>query len=150
MSERVEAALPPAAGVTVAGEKVASTPAGKSAAVSATGELKPFTLVTVIVLIMLFPCARLRDEGDALMEKAGAVEGCEPLILHAPLPLAVCTYKQYSPARAVYAILTDPEPVWYATTWLAETLMSERAQLAPEGTESVAVMAPAALEKLGV
>ena len=52
---RVEVAMALAAGVTEAGEKLAVTPLARPEAVSATGELKPLELETVMVLVAVAP-----------------------------------------------------------------------------------------------
>ena len=55
---RVETAVPLAAGVNEAGEKVAVTPLGRPAMLSATGEMKPLELATVMVLVAAVPWLR--------------------------------------------------------------------------------------------
>jgi hypothetical protein len=55
VSVSVEVALPPAGGVMGLGENAAVTPLGRPEALSVVAELKPFWLVTVIVLVPLVP-----------------------------------------------------------------------------------------------
>ena len=57
--------------VVDAGLKLAVTPAGKPLAASATVPVKPFTGVTVIVLLPLAPCAIESVAGFALSLKLG-------------------------------------------------------------------------------
>jgi hypothetical protein len=57
VSVSVELALPLAAGVTVAGEKLAVTPAGSAPMLSDTGELNPFWLATYTGMVVEAPCA---------------------------------------------------------------------------------------------
>ena len=61
----VEVTVPFAGGVTGLGLKAAVTPLGSPEAVSVVAELKPFTLVTVIVLLAFEPCCTLTVLGDA-------------------------------------------------------------------------------------
>jgi hypothetical protein len=74
--------VPFAGGVTDAGASVAVTPAeGDTTAVSATAELKPSTLVTVIVLVLLAPWKMDRLVGDADKVKAGPVTTVSPTVV---------------------------------------------------------------------
>lgn len=60
----------PAVGVTELGEKLAVTPAGNPVALSASAELKPFTLVMVIVFVQTLPGDRVTAGGQvAAMSK---------------------------------------------------------------------------------
>jgi len=70
---RVDDALPPAAGVTVAGAKDAATPAGRPEILRPVGALKPFTLPTVTVVERLLPLAvdTLMELGETLRVKSG-------------------------------------------------------------------------------
>jgi hypothetical protein len=64
---RIEVIVPFAAGVTEAGERVPVTVAftGETAKVSATARLNPFSDVTVIVDMPLFPTIAVAEAGDA-------------------------------------------------------------------------------------
>lgn len=73
VSVRVDVAVPFDGGVTGLVEKAAVTPLGKPEALSVVAELKPFKLVTVIVLVPFEPCVMVSEEGDALTEKSGVV-----------------------------------------------------------------------------
>ena len=65
-----EVAAPPAVGVTVLGENLAVTPEGNPVALRAIGELKPFTLLRVIVFVHTFPGDKVTDGGQvAAMSK---------------------------------------------------------------------------------
>jgi hypothetical protein len=68
---KVEVALPPGGGVTETGENDAVTPLGRPEALRATGELKLFTLVIVMVLVAVPPWVTLTKEGEAEMVKSG-------------------------------------------------------------------------------
>src|ERR1700704_621865 len=68
---KVEVALPFAGGVTGLGEKAAVTPLGRAEVLSVVAELKPFTLVTVMVLEALEPRATLTALGEAAIVKPG-------------------------------------------------------------------------------
>src|SRR5262252_4715508 len=59
--------------VVDAGLKLAVTPAGKPLAVSETLPLKPFSRLTVIVLLPVPPCFTERVAGFAVKEKSGFV-----------------------------------------------------------------------------
>jgi hypothetical protein len=67
----VEDPLPFAGGVTEVGLKDAVTPLGKPDAESETAELKLLVLVTVIVLLPLFPWLIVSEDGEAESEKSG-------------------------------------------------------------------------------
>ena len=73
VSVSVEVALPLAGGVTGFVENAAVTPEGNPEALSVVAELKPFKLVTVMVLVPLDPCVTVSDEGDAPRVKSGAL-----------------------------------------------------------------------------
>jgi hypothetical protein len=60
----VTVALPFAGGVTGFSEAVAETPLGNSFTLNSTGELNPFTLVTVRVVDSLPPSSIVNEEGD--------------------------------------------------------------------------------------
>ena len=66
-----EVTLPFAGGVTGLGENTAVTPLGRPVAVSEVAELKPFRLVTVIVLVPFPPCVTVTEEGAAATVKSG-------------------------------------------------------------------------------
>src|SRR5258706_13494292 len=68
---RVEVALPFAGGVTGLAEKAAVTPLGRADRLSVVAELKPFTLVTVMVLETFDPRATLTALGEAATVKPG-------------------------------------------------------------------------------
>jgi len=68
---RVEVALPFAGGVTGLVEKAAVTPLGRADRLSVVAELKPFTLVTVMVLETFDPRATLTALGEAATVKPG-------------------------------------------------------------------------------
>ena len=57
--------------VVLEGLKVAVTPEGNPDADRLTDPLKPFSGVTVMVLVLLLPCRMLRLVGDADSEKSG-------------------------------------------------------------------------------
>ena len=57
--------------VVETGLKLAVTPAGRPLAASATAPLKPFTGLTMIVLLPFAPCATERVAGLAVKEKSG-------------------------------------------------------------------------------
>jgi len=67
----VEVALPFAGGVTGFETNAAVTPLGRAEVLSVVAELKPFWLVTVIVLVALLPCTTVTDDGDAPTVKLG-------------------------------------------------------------------------------
>ena len=67
----VEFALPFAGGVTGFVENAAVTPLGRPDALSVVAALKPFKLVTVIVLVPLPPCVTVSELGEAPIEKSG-------------------------------------------------------------------------------
>jgi hypothetical protein len=69
---KVEVALPFAGGVTGLVEKAAVTPLGSPEALSVVAELKPFWLVTVIVLVAVDPRVTLTALGEAETLKPGA------------------------------------------------------------------------------
>ena len=71
VSVRVDVAVPFAGGVTGLVENAAVTPLGKPEALSVVAALKPFRLVTVMVLVPFEPCVMVSEEGDALTEKSG-------------------------------------------------------------------------------
>src|ERR1700681_4761382 len=71
VSVRVEVALPFAGGVTGLVENAAVTPAGNPEALSVVALLKPARLVIVMVLVPFPPCAMLRLDGAAPIEKSG-------------------------------------------------------------------------------
>lgn len=71
VSVSVEVALPFAGGVTGFGENDAVTPLGKPEALSVVAELKPFRLVTVMVLVPFEPCVMVSALGEAPTEKSG-------------------------------------------------------------------------------
>ena len=71
VSVRREVTLPFAGGVTGLGEKTAVKPLGKPEAVSEVAELKPFRLVTVMVLVPFPPCVTVTEEGFAATVKSG-------------------------------------------------------------------------------
>src|SRR5262245_46037413 len=62
---RVEAALPFAGGVTEPGANEAVTPLGRPEAERATAELKPLTLLTVMLLVPPVPWVRVSVDGLA-------------------------------------------------------------------------------------
>jgi len=62
---KVDVTLPFAGGVTGLGENAAVTPLGSPEALSVVAELNPFWLVTVIVLVAVFPCCTVTELGDA-------------------------------------------------------------------------------------
>ena len=66
-----EVTLPPDGGVTGFGLNAAVTPLGRFVAERVVAELKPLTLVTVIVLVALLPWLTVTDDGDAPMVKSG-------------------------------------------------------------------------------
>jgi len=68
---RVEVAVLFAGGVTGLVEKAAVTPLGKPEALSVVAALKPFKLVTVIVLVPFEPCVMVSEEGEADTLKSG-------------------------------------------------------------------------------
>lgn len=70
VSVSVEVALPFAGGVTGFVEKVAVTPVGNPEALSVVAELKPFRLVTVMVLVPFPPWLMVSDVGDAATVKS--------------------------------------------------------------------------------
>jgi len=72
VSVSVEFTIPFAGGVTGFGENAAVTPLGRPVALSVVAELKPFWLVTVIVLVPMAPCAMLKLVGFADSVKFGA------------------------------------------------------------------------------
>jgi len=61
-----------AEGVTGLGLKLVVTPVGAPETERVTGELKPFSEVTVMVEVSESPCAMLREVGEAEIEKSGA------------------------------------------------------------------------------
>ena len=63
-SVNVDAALPPEAGVTLAGAKDDVTPLGTPEMLRLVGLLKPLRLPTVTVVAVLPPWFRLTDAGD--------------------------------------------------------------------------------------
>jgi len=67
----VEVAVPLAGGVTGFGENAAVTPLGNPEAVRLVAALKPFKLVTVMVLFPLEPWVTVSDEGEAATLKSG-------------------------------------------------------------------------------
>lgn len=67
----VEVAVPLAGGVTGFGENTAVTPLGNPEAVRLVAALKPFRLVTVMVLFPLDPWVTVSDEGEAATLKSG-------------------------------------------------------------------------------
>lgn len=71
VSVSVEVAVPLAGGVTGFGENAAVTPLGNPEAVRLVAALKPFKLVTVIVLLPLEPCVTVSDDGEAATLKSG-------------------------------------------------------------------------------
>ena len=73
VSVSVEVAVPLAGGVTGLVENAAVTPLGRPEALSVVAELKPFKLVTVMVLVPLEPCVMVRELGEAETEKSGVV-----------------------------------------------------------------------------
>src|SRR5260221_6064529 len=83
---RVELVLPLAGGVTEAGANEAVTPLGRPEAESATAELNPLRLVTVIVLVPLLPWTTLRLVGEAETEKSGVGAAPPPPNLKDALP----------------------------------------------------------------
>jgi hypothetical protein len=68
--DRVAEALPPAGGVTPAGEKEPVTPLGADR-LRLVSALKPFELVTVTVALPLPPCVTLSEEGATVTLKSG-------------------------------------------------------------------------------
>jgi L-lactate permease len=74
----VDPALPLAGGVTGFGENAAVTPLGRPDALSVVAALKPFRLVTVMVLVPLPPCVTVTDDGDAPTEKSGVAVVVHP------------------------------------------------------------------------
>jgi len=68
----VEVAVPLAGGVTELGTNPAVTPLGKPEALSVVDELKPFKLVTVMVLVPFVPWTMVRVFGFAETVKVGA------------------------------------------------------------------------------
>ena len=73
VSVSVEAALVFAGGVTGLVENAAVTPLGKPEALSVVAALKPFKLVTVMVLVPFEPCVMASEEGAAPTVKSGVV-----------------------------------------------------------------------------
>ena len=71
VSVRVDVAVPFAGGVTGLVENADVTPLGSPEALRVVAELKPFKLVTVMVLVPLDPCVTVSDEGDAPTVKSG-------------------------------------------------------------------------------
>ena len=69
---RVRSEVP--APVTGLVPKFAATPAGRPDAEKETAESKPFTALTLMVELPLFPCATEREVGEAEREKFGAVD----------------------------------------------------------------------------
>lgn len=69
MSHRIDVALSFALGVTRCLENVAVTPLGSPAAPSLTAELKPSTLVTMILLVIILPWIAVRAASEAPMVK---------------------------------------------------------------------------------
>ncbi len=75
------------------GEKLAVTPLGRPLVLSVTAELKPFAPLTATFVVAVPPCARLADDGLAVIAKLGGgatvtAMGSEPA---SPPPLAVTT-----------------------------------------------------------
>ena len=64
-SVRVDVALPPEGGVTGLVENDALTPLGRPEALRVVAELKPFRLLTVMVLVPFEPCVTVSDDGEA-------------------------------------------------------------------------------------
>ena len=62
-------------GVTVVGEKPHEAPEGNpDVQLNDTVELKPFTGVTVTVVVPLCPPVTVNDDGDGAMEKSGGLK----------------------------------------------------------------------------
>ena len=66
----VDAAVPPAAGVTLAGENVVVTPAGAPETLKLVRPLKPFKLVTMAEALMLAPAVTDTEPGVTPMLKS--------------------------------------------------------------------------------
>lgn len=66
----VEDALPPAPGVTLAGENVAVTPLGTPEMLNPVAALKPLRLVTVTVVVPLPPWGSATEFGETPREKS--------------------------------------------------------------------------------
>ena len=73
VSVSVEAAPPFAGGVTGLVENEAVTPLGRPEALRVVAELKPFRLLTVMVLVPFEPRVTVREAGAAAMLKSGVV-----------------------------------------------------------------------------
>jgi hypothetical protein len=73
VSVSVEAALPFAGGVTGLAENDAVTPLGRPEALRVVAELKPFRLLSVMVLVPFEPRVTVSEAGAAAMLKSGVV-----------------------------------------------------------------------------
>src|SRR5271157_1191203 len=73
--EAVSVRMEVAGGVTGFGTNAGVTPLGRPEALSVTAELKPPTLVTVIVLVPFPPCKIVSEEGDAPNVKSAPQPG---------------------------------------------------------------------------
>jgi len=99
----VDVALPFAGGVTGLVEKAAVTPLGNPEALRVVAELKPLTLVMVIVLVPLPPCVMVSEEGDAPIVKSGVGE--PPQLGN--LKLAIRVFQLKLPVVFMYSVVNQ-------------------------------------------
>jgi len=99
----VDVALPFAGGVTGLVEKAAVTPLGNPEALRVVAELKPLTLVMVIVLVPLPPCVMVSEEGEAPIVKSGVGE--PPQLGN--LKLAIRVFQLKLPVVFMYSVVNQ-------------------------------------------
>jgi len=100
---KVELTLLLLGGVTGVVEKPAVTPLGKPVALSVVAELKPFRLVTVMVLVPFPPCVTVTDEGDAPMVKSGVTVPPQP----GNLKFAIRVFQLKLPVVFMYSVVNQ-------------------------------------------
>ena len=99
----VDVALPFAGGVTGLVEKAAVTPLGNPEALRVVAELKPLTLVMVIVLVPFPPCVMVSEEGEAPIVKSGV--GVPPQLGN--LKLAIRVFQLKLPVVFMYSVVNQ-------------------------------------------
>lgn len=87
--------------VVLDGLKVAVTPAGRPEADKLTEPVKPFSGLTVMVLVPLFPWTTLRLLGDAESEKSGVAGPPQP----ANLKFAMRVFQLKEPVVFMYSVV---------------------------------------------
>jgi len=114
MSRRTEVALSFALGVTGSLENLAVTPRGSPVALSVTAELKPSTLVTMILLVLLWPWMTVRAVREASMVKVfdAGLTIRRSVVDAVPMSASAATVTVYHPVgteqRAVSVSKLDP------------------------------------------